>query len=112
MTKLNKATDEDIFNRIVAFVERERWKKQLPLSRDTRLVEDLKIEGDDAYEFMEKFVTEFKVDYSEFNYEQYFSKEVFDLLGIIASFFKKEKESKRTLTLGDLEQSVITGKLK
>ena len=48
--------DEEIFNRVVSFLEKERWKQRLPLSRATRLVEDLKIDGDDAYKFVQKFL--------------------------------------------------------
>jgi len=56
MIKLNTIMDEEIFNRVVSFVEKERWKQRLPLSRATRLVEDLKIDGDDAYKFVQKFL--------------------------------------------------------
>jgi hypothetical protein len=103
--------DESVFDKLLSFVERERWKYKMPLSRSTRLVQDLKMDGDDAYEFMEKYVSEFNLDYSAFNFDEYFSKEGFDLFGIIASIFKKKVETKKTLTLGDLERAIIRGKL-
>lgn len=103
---------EDLFCRIVTFVEKERWKYSFPLKKDTQLIKDLKMDGDDAYEFIEKFAKEFKVDSSDFKFGDYFSAEGFDLIGIIGSIFKKAESKLKPLTLGDLEQSVITGKLK
>lgn len=95
MAKEVSNMDEKIFTKLTSFIEKERWKYNVPINRDTRLVQDLKIDGDDAYEFMEKFVSEFKIDYSEFNYTIYFSKEGFDLFGILVSVFKRKQKQKK-----------------
>lgn len=112
MAKEVSNMDKKIFTKLTTFIEKERWKYNVPFNRDTRLVQDLRIDGDDAYEFMEKFVSEFDVDYSEFDYSMYFSKEGFDLFGILESIFKKKGETKKALTLGDLEKAIASGKLK
>lgn len=101
-----------IFNSIITFVENERWKYSFLLNRNTRIVQDLKIDGDDAVEFMEKFVSTFNIDYSEFQFGNYFSPEGLNLFSVIISFFKKKQIIKKTLTLGDLERAVIIGKIK
>ena len=56
------------FCSIISFVENERWKYPFSLNKNTRIVQDLKIDGDDAVEFMEKFASTFNIDYSEFQF--------------------------------------------
>jgi hypothetical protein len=71
------------------------------------LEKDLGIYGDDAAEFLEKYSQKFNVDISNFNFPTHFTSETpfyivrKYLLGI----------NKKDLTIKDLEEGVIKGKL-
>jgi hypothetical protein len=71
----------------------------------------LKFNGNDAYEFMEKFMKEFNIDFSNFDFTNYFSSKGFDLFGILKSAFTRKGKKIKTLTLRNLENTIITGSL-
>jgi Protein of unknown function (DUF1493) len=101
-----------IFERIKNFVESKRWKYKFPLTRITRVEEDLGIYGDDANEFLIAFGQEFNVDMSKFMAGDYFSDETAGAAGTIMRFFSwNNKPNKKTLTLGHLEKAVAAGRL-
>ncbi len=83
------------------------------LVRTTRTEHDLGITGDDAVEFLAAFVKEFDVDASDFDLSKYFDEEGFMLhFGLIGKWLRGELIPKTIpLTLGDLEQAIITKKL-
>ena len=68
---------EEIWNRLVEFTENEITPKtDAVLSRETRLVEDLGLIGDDADEFMGDFSKEFAVEGGDFEFSDYFRRKV------------------------------------
>src|SRR4051812_48318497 len=104
--------NDEIFERIQNFVEKERWKYNFPLTREIRLEEDLDITGDDSVEFITAFGKEFNVDISKFMLADYFNGEGIDILSPIVKLITgKSKPAKKILTLGHLEKSVVAGKL-
>ncbi len=100
---------EDMFKRVESFVLRSWPASKGPLSPDTRLLEDLGMDGTDAAEFMEAFSKEFNVDMSEFEFDKHFGPEGFsplDLFDIVycwlGRIFKKDLSGDIAITLRDL----------
>ncbi|MEM6738460.1 MAG: DUF1493 family protein [Bacteroidota bacterium] len=97
------------FETLEDFIRVELLYKK-PLSRKTRLAEDLGLAGDDGVEFIEKFSEKFEVDFpDDFDYLKYFGPEGIDLIGAIKSaFIKKElRETTIPITLGQLEEAMV-----
>ena len=86
-----------------------RGKYEKPLGPETKLYEDLGMDGDDADEFIQEYIKKFDVDMSEFHFEHYFNLEGFSLFSIIKSIFVQAPPLK-SVSLGDLEKSAIKGK--
>ena len=88
---------------IPTFGVRQLWKKPT-LTRQTDLVADLGLIGDDALEFMEKYATAFSVESGDYDYLSYFCPEQ---LWVLPKFRKTKK--KYIITLGMLELAAKTG---
>lgn len=108
----------DVFERIKQFVYSVRWKYKQVLTQETRLYEDLKIDGDDAVDFFIAFEKEFNVDVSNFQLSKYFNGEGFDPVGFGKIFRliigKKEispSDKKISINLGHLERAIKAGRL-
>lgn len=100
---------EEIWNRLVEFTENEITPKTgAVLSRETRLVEDLGLIGDDADEFMGDFSKEFAVEGGDFEFSDYFPPEGFDLVGMVGGLFSRDSEA-GTITLGMPEHAAELG---
>lgn len=85
---------------------------QFSINKGNNLQGDLKIWGDDAFEFIEAFSKEFNVDLSQFEFDKYFKAEGDWVLPSIVGFLLgNRKQAYVPITLGDLEQAVIRGKL-
>ena len=101
---------DNIWKQIIQFVEEERWNGKF--THETALVKDLKLKGDDAYEFILLFSKKFNVNIAEFNFEEYFDSEgdwIFSM--ILDLLLKRKKIIKKKITLEDLERGVKEGKL-
>lgn len=67
---------DSTFMSIKEFVKKElSLRSSIGLSSETRLVEDLRVDGDDALELIEKFAERYQVDLSGFDSRQYFEEE-------------------------------------
>ncbi len=105
--------NDEIFARVKAFVAEHHRIAEKKFNPDTRLVEDLGIDGDDAVELIEAFCDEFEIqDMSDFNFSNYFGPEGCDLIGSLFGFlydllFDKEKlrSTSTPITLHDLAES-------
>lgn len=117
---------------VFAFVRRELPTYKGALTMDTRVGEDLRLIGDDADEFLDKFSKEFDVDFSEFTFNDYFPDEgsasmhfymgrqmnrsenpVLSLLQKLDSLIWKlfaRRRSFKTMTVQDLYESARMGK--
>lgn len=102
---------EDILEGIKVLIHKYTGQTKIPLNRSTRLYQDLKIDGDDAFELLKDFSSKYNVDMSDFKFNEYFSPEGIDIIGAIISLFKNRPKLKE-LTIGDMELAVIEGKLK
>lgn len=104
----------DAFELVKNFVKDDRWPHyNRELFRETSIEGDLKITGDDAYDFMVAFVDKFEINANEFDITKYFEEEGLMLnFRLIAKLLRGEKVPKKIpLTLGDLERAIITKKL-
>jgi hypothetical protein len=81
--------DEQIIERIKLFVINERGKYKKPLTKATMLEKDLKITGDDAWEFLESFGKKFNVIIDDLDLSKYFSPEGSISLNLLVLFGKK-----------------------
>lgn len=108
---LTNYMEDVLFEKIKMFVEKQRWKYDFPLTKETRLEEDLNIYGDDSVDFLIAFGTEFNVDVSKFMAADYFSGEGWDLGDIIRFITGRKKPEKKILTLGHLEKAIKAGRL-
>ncbi|MES2502609.1 MAG: DUF1493 family protein [Pseudomonadota bacterium] len=74
------------------------------LTRQTALVNDLGLIGDDAFEFMEEYATKFKINKGDYEWQNYFEPEA---LWLLPSFGKTQV--KKPITLGMLELAAKMG---
>ncbi|SBS37716.1 hypothetical protein MSP8887_03590 [Marinomonas spartinae] len=77
----------DIFNRLANMIETETGYSKQKVSRETRLYQDIRIDGDDVESFLYKYSELFDVDMSRFEFDCYFNSEGFDSIAIIKSIF-------------------------
>ena len=85
--------------------------KKTEINRDTQLLSDLKITGDDADEFLLAFSNEFKVDISSFKIDEYFSDEEDYVSSTFKDLFRNKYQGKKPLTVSHLEKAILVGRL-
>jgi hypothetical protein len=103
--------DEELLSTIKAFIEKEAGKNVDHMRADYTL-DDLKIFGDDAVEFIIAFGKEFNVDVSRFMAAEYFAPEGDVILPAIIKFFTgKEKPKRKHLTIHHLIKAIHAGRL-
>lgn len=93
----------ELINEVTSYNEKE-------ISLDTSINLDLRIEGDDATDFIGKFAKKFSVDISAFDFDRYFITEGFNPMGYLNSLFKK-KGKKEALTIKLLIDAIELKKL-
>ena len=92
--------NSEIFNKLEKFVIEQSCVNDEPITRKTRLYEDLGVYGDDAVEFLIAFSNKFNVHVSKFMAADYFKGEGIDIF-----FWKREKKKKVLQTkIKQLEQ--------
>lgn len=98
--------------KIIIFIVEQTSANLEKICWETRLGEDLGIDGDDASEFFENFSKEFEVDLSNFQFDKYFGSEAgFDLLlAMWQIFFDEPKQKLETITVKDLITAAIAKK--
>lgn len=82
------------------------------ISRTDSLERDLDLTGDEAFEFMEKFLEHFGIDRGDYAFQRYFCAEGFNLLEILAMPFSRkirQRYEKTPLTIGTLERAIELG---
>ncbi len=104
------SSENAIWLRLVALVDELptmgvlRLMGSKELTRNTNLVSDLGLVGDDAYEFMEKYATIFGVKRGDFDSSNYFDSEGLWILPRL-----KKQKPKMQITLGMLELAAHEG---
>ncbi|WP_316205374.1 DUF1493 family protein [Bradyrhizobium sp. SZCCHNS3004] len=87
----------EICNRVMSFLMRETRTKTL-LSNDTDIARDLGVDGDDAAEMIQRFQHEFGIEMSEFEFDRYFGREGFSLIGFLKNLLLSHP-NKKPLTI-------------
>jgi hypothetical protein len=103
---------EEIWEKLVEFVVTETSPPaNLVLSKQTDLVEDLNLVGDDADNFMGKFADEFRVEAGDFDFNDYFPAEGFNPFATVGGLFSNKLKGKslKPITLGMLEKAIQSG---
>jgi hypothetical protein len=77
MADISTAAQADPTVRVRQLVATERGMQLESISLESRLLEDLGMEGDDAQEFFQRFAREFDVDLSAMRWRRHFSDEGF-----------------------------------
>jgi Protein of unknown function (DUF1493) len=96
-------------DRLFKFIKRKlALNDSLTLTSKTRLVEDLKLLGDDADEFMGDWAEEFSIEAGDFRLDSYFPTEGLNLIGAVLAPFRKKIEAV-TLTIEMLEKAMDLG---
>ena len=98
-----------IRERVFEFIKQETGVANIDLK--TELMRDLKLDGDDAQEFMSKFADHFSVDLSDFEFRRYFGPEAgfnpFVYLYLL--LFKPKSSTLKSLTVADLLRAANQG---
>lgn len=102
-----EGNNEAIFEQVKSFLAKKWDIKNLILTREISLLNDLGISGDDTSEIMYLFAKEFNIPFEEIDLRGFdVGTEPFDFITPISNFFKKTPQ-KPSLTLGDLEKMVV-----
>ncbi len=100
----------DIWGRLARLVEDvasvglSQLGKKIVLTRQTDLVEDLGLVGDDAVEFMDAYASTFNVGAGDYKFSSYFGPE---RLWLLPGFSRGKR--KNSITLGMLESAAKAG---
>ena len=95
--------NEEISSELELLITKHWGTFKKKLTPDNSIEEDLRITGDDVYDFLLDYSKTFAVDLSNFIFTDYFNTEGWALF----SKYKKLKE----FTLGDLEKGIAAGRL-
>lgn len=85
--------------------------KRRYITRDTKLISDLRITGDDADEFFLEFAKHFNVDVSNFKIGDFFGDEEDYITAAIKDIFRDKERGLKPITVGDLERAILAGRL-
>ncbi|MCW5824874.1 MAG: DUF1493 family protein [Cyanobacteria bacterium TGS_CYA1] len=100
--------DELTFEKLMHLIFKYTGAKEV--KKDTRILQDLKITGDDALILFDKLQEEFDIDMTYFHFDRHFDNEwQFFPLVYFFSFFE-EKKKYIPITISDLEEAVFTKK--
>ena len=103
---------DDDLEKMLNFIEKQRWKYPFKIDKTTRIEKDLKITDDDSVEFIIAFGKQFNVDVSNFMLTEYFEPEGDKILPAIKRIFSGQRKDKdKELLIGDLLNAIKTGKL-
>ena len=111
MNKTSKMCND---SRIESIKEYLKVKYDIPpekISRETSLLYDLEIRGDDVDEFLSFLVEDFKIEVKRLNLSRFYvGDESFDFISPTIRFFKGERvDQKPTLTINDIEKFIQNG---
>lgn len=98
------------FSEVVRKVDAQNYDYGKAFTRETRVSEDLHLEGTPAFDLLEEIADAFNVDFSQFPFKRYFIEESFSVLPLFSFWKKEHRQKKRIMTLGMLEQAVKLGK--
>jgi acyl carrier protein len=103
-------SDEEIENAVARLISKHSGLIIHEVTPDLRLAEDIKINGDDAYDLMMDYFKTFQVDMTGFEFSDYFFGEGADPLGVFTLLHSKEVSEKKTITVQLLQRNAVTKK--
>lgn len=80
----------------------EKYSLSTKVEGRSRIYHDLKLRGDDAWEFLEEVVAKYNVDMTGFEFIEFFRGETYSLADVYRSVFGKEDGSRKPLTVDHL----------
>jgi acyl carrier protein len=100
--------EDDVYLRVRDFVAEYLGERKEKLSPDSRLLQDLGVDGVDAGELLEAFTETFSVDMTHFPFAKHFGPEAgFDpFYYLYTLLFKRQKWRPIPITLRDLADAV------
>jgi Protein of unknown function (DUF1493) len=102
--------DEPLLRELMNFVAGKTGYDVNKIKMDTKINFDVRIDGDDADEFMQNFAREFKVNLSDFEFNKYFSNEGADpIVSFFIFIFKRKRRLLLPLYIRDLYNSILAG---
>ena len=105
--------DDEMFEKMKTFTAEKTGVDKNILNRQTMIEKDCGIKGRVTRDFYDQFFKKFNVCLPNgFSYKTYIESEPFELFKFIKGLFAKKQENKIDkidLTLGELEQAVLTG---
>jgi acyl carrier protein len=102
----------ELFERLKGFVIRQSCVDDEVITDETRISDDLGVNGDDGVEFMIAYGREFNVDVSKFMAANYFDPEGSRVLSaIVESLHGYNKSKRKPLTVGHLLRGIQAGRL-
>ena len=102
--------NNDLDNRIHSLVAEVRGELPRNLTPDTRLAEDLGMDGLDAVEFFEKFQAMFQVDLTAMRWDRHFGGEGCNPFAVFLPSFWRSRRKHGSVTIRDLVASARAGK--
>lgn len=102
---------ENTLETLKAYVSRTYGFHAGSITRETSLLNELEIKGDDVDEFFKKLIKDFSIEVKRLNLSRfYLGEEPYDFISPLIRLIKKEKASnKPTLSIGDIEKFIETG---
>jgi len=100
--------DNEIFEKIVIIIRRNRGELRKTITPDTRLQKDLGIDGVDAEEILNEYFVLYSMDISDFIFTDYFGEENFNLIGLLQTLFTAKKM--KPITVGHLVTCAVKRK--
>ncbi|HSR49453.1 MAG TPA: DUF1493 family protein [Acidobacteriota bacterium] len=98
--------ENETYRRVKRFIADFRRTPESKITPESRIPQDLGIDGDDASEFLGAFMEGFEVDMSDFEFSKYFQPEGCNPFFFVYSlFFKRDNLRSTPLTVGDLVRS-------
>lgn len=111
MRKLSKQKHNILFTELVSFMT-EIYGSLGYVDKNTKIEQDLRITGDEAWDFLIKYGKYFNVETSNFIFSDYFEAEGIDFITPILEILRlKKKKKKKELTIGHLIKGIEAGKL-
>jgi hypothetical protein len=102
---------ENTLENLKSYLQRSYGFDASNITRETSLLNDLEIKGDDVDEFLSRIAEDFSIDVKRLNLSGfYLGTEPFDILSPIVWLLKKEKANRKpTILIGDIEKFIDTG---
>lgn len=95
--------DVTILEELILFIRTYLREYTMPITRDTRVEDDLAVTGDEAAEFIWAFGKRFCIDISQFPFSDFFHDE--------PNGFNFKTRPVKSFTIAHLEQALLSGVL-